>query len=76
MQFPPQSQCFNVTGNVGRPVSQDNFDILTQKLAKNINTTESCWNTTESSVKATNGSGLYLHNGNETKYLCGITKNK
>ena len=42
-------------------------DKLKQKLAKDINTTNSCQNTTGSSVNATNGSRLYLLNDNEAK---------
>jgi len=37
------------------------------KLAKYSKTMNCCRNTTESSAKTTNGSGLYLHKDNETK---------
>jgi len=37
------------------------------KLIKESKTMNSCRNTTESSVKATNSSGLYMHNDNGTK---------
>lgn len=73
---------YNVTGINKLPAILDDQsaktinDKLIQKTTKDINTTESCWNTTISSLKATNSSGLYLHYGIETKYLCGITKNK
>lgn len=37
------------------------------KFTGDSKTMNSCRNTTESSVKATNGSGLYTHKDNETK---------
>jgi|GEM_PF-4527934 len=40
---------------------------LRQKPSKDIKTMNSCQNTTESSVKATNGSELYLLNAHGTK---------
>lgn len=40
---------------------------LRQTLMKDINTTNNYQNTTESSLIATNGSGIYLHSDNVTK---------
>jgi len=37
------------------------------KFTGDLKTMKSCRNTTDSIVKATNGSGLYLHKDNETK---------
>lgn len=38
-----------------------------------IYTTNGCQKTTNSSIITTNSSGVYWHNGKQTKYLCGIT---
>jgi len=42
-------------------------DKLKQNLTNKRNTTNRCRNTTESSFKATKGSGQYLHNNNGAK---------
>jgi len=44
-------------------------------VAKDADAKGGCWNTTESSVKATSGSGFYLRGGKKIQDLCGITKN-
>lgn len=66
-----KSEVISVTGNFGLQSNQDNNKSVNDKvnleLAKNIKTSRSCQNTTESSVKATDGSGLYSHHDNETK---------
>jgi hypothetical protein len=50
------------TSNVERPNKQGQLKTkLRQELTKDTKTMYSCRITTESSLKATNGSGLYLH---------------